>query len=42
MRNVTAQELKWLEQFMREQGKIGLAESYKNEENEQQMEANND
>ena len=42
MRNITAQELDWLEQFMREQNKIGLADSYKSEEEDLQMEMNND
>ena len=42
MRNITAQELVWLEQFMREQGKEGLANSYKSEEEELQTEMNRD
>lgn len=40
MRNITAQELLWLEQFMREQNKIALADSYKQEEEELQSEMN--
>lgn len=42
MRNITAQELKWLEQFMREQGKNSLADSYKSEEEELQIEMDRD
>ena len=42
MRNITAQELVWLEQFMREQGKEGLANSYKSEQFELQAELNRD
>jgi hypothetical protein len=38
MRNITAQELKWLEEFMREQGKEAIADSYKQEEEELQIE----
>ena len=42
MRNITAQELSWLEEFMRNQGKEGLANSYKSEEEELQREMNTD
>ena len=42
MRNITPQELEWLEQFMREHNKIAIADSYKNEEEELQREMNRD
>ena len=42
MRHITAQELKWLEEFMRNQSKDALANSYKAEEEQLQMEMNND
>lgn len=42
MRQITAQELKWLEQFMREKGEQGLANKYCQEENELQNEMNRD
>lgn len=41
-RSITPQELKWLEQFMREQGKEAIANSYKQEEEELQMEMDRD
>jgi hypothetical protein len=42
MRYITAQELVWLEQYMHEQGKEGLAESYRSEEEDLQAEHNRD
>ncbi len=42
MRNITAQELKWLEEFMRSQNKEGLANSYASEEEDLQNEMNRD
>lgn len=34
MRSITLRELEWLEQFMRQQGKAALADSYKREQEE--------
>jgi hypothetical protein len=42
MRNITAQELKWLEEFFRERVQNGLADSYKSEEEDLQNEMNRD
>ena len=42
MRNITSQELNWLEQFMRNQGKEAIADSYKSEREDLQREMNKD
>lgn len=42
MRNITAQELSWLAEFMEIQGKNGIAESYRSEEEDLQYEMNQD